>query len=276
MSQQKTEFRLFSFDDYRPLIRAWIQAQPRQGWGQSARLAAAAGINTSLMSHVLVGKRDLTFDQALKIAEFIQLNESETDFFLILVELSRAGTERSIEYWQKRRAVAREKANQVSNLVREEIALSDSTSRIFYSSPIYSAIRVLSSIGAGITDQEVARRCNLPENQAKECIEFLLESRLCVRINGKLQPGPQVTVAAKGTSQYRSHHTNWRLASIRAVDRDIGGTLITAPLSLSQKDFAAIRDELLVLIKSVSERVRSGTPEIAACLNLDLFPLENL
>ena len=79
-----------------------LLAERRNAAGFKTELARAAGCTPSYLSQVVSGKPELTPDQAVAIADFLRLGPTETEFFLILVDQSRAGTPRLKSYLQKK------------------------------------------------------------------------------------------------------------------------------------------------------------------------------
>lgn len=72
----------------------------------------------------------------------------------------------------------------------------------------------------------------------------------------------------------KQHHANWRIKSIQKKDNSqIEDLSFTAPLSLSKKDFNYIREEMVHLIKKVSDTVAATGPEEIYCFNLDFFKI---
>jgi hypothetical protein len=76
----------------------------------------------------------------------------------------------------------------------------------------------------------------------------------------------------KTSPHLKQHHANWRIKSIQKMDKnsieDLG---FTAPLSLSNKDFDILREEMVQLIKKISETVKETDPQDVFCFTLDFF-----
>ncbi len=85
------DVRVFEFEDYKEyLLRAIAHCGKR---GICARLAHHMRADRSLLSHVLNSSRHLNPEQAVLAADFLKLDERETEYFLLLVEFSRSGSE---------------------------------------------------------------------------------------------------------------------------------------------------------------------------------------
>lgn len=71
------------------------------------------------------------------------------------------------------------------------------------------------------------------------------------------------------------HHTNWRLKAIQKMDkREQSELFFTAPMALSKKDFAIIREKFNVVIKETINIVKDSPSEELVCLNIDFFKFE--
>jgi transcriptional regulator with XRE-family HTH domain len=85
---------IFEFDDYKKFVDSRIKDYPSGGRGVFKLMAEAMKVPRSTLSQVFNGERDLTFEQAIDLAGFLELSSLETDFFMALVERSRAGNPR--------------------------------------------------------------------------------------------------------------------------------------------------------------------------------------
>lgn len=94
--------KIFEFQNYKAFIRSMITNHPDLGHGSIKKMAAALRVHPSLISQVLNGIKDLTSEQANDIAGFFCLSELETEYFLCLVDIERAGTTRLKVFHQSR------------------------------------------------------------------------------------------------------------------------------------------------------------------------------
>ncbi|MCB0362892.1 MAG: TIGR02147 family protein, partial [Bdellovibrionales bacterium] len=83
---------VFEFKDYKEFINRTIEAMPKKGYGTYRKIAHHLSINSVMVSQIFKGDRHLTSEQAHRISEFFGLNELATDYFILLVQIQRAGT----------------------------------------------------------------------------------------------------------------------------------------------------------------------------------------
>ena len=79
-----------------------IATHPDLGRGSIKKMAAALKVHPSLISQVLNGIKDFTSEQANDLAIFFGLKERETEYFLCLVNIERAGNTRLKAFLQNK------------------------------------------------------------------------------------------------------------------------------------------------------------------------------
>ena len=263
---------IFDFSDYRLFLRKHIESLPKKGRGSVNRIAAHLGVHSSFVSQVLTSTRDFSLEQAHLLCSFMGLKAIETDYFMLLVERDRAGTKLLKDYFTEKLDRLKKDSLEIASRIPQDRGLTDYERSVFYSSWLYSAIRLWTSVGDGKTLDEVAQRFSLPRAKAIKILQFLAEIQLCTEINGRYKMGAQRIHLDRKSPFITKMHSNWRIKSIEASESlDDTEMMFTAPLSVSKKDFEQIREQLVALIQSVSEKVTASDPEDIACLNIDFF-----
>ena len=85
---------LFVYTDYRKFISQTIAEKPNKGRGEISKMANAIGVHQTLISLVLSGERDLSLEQGYALADYLGLTELESEYFSLLIQFSKAGTQR--------------------------------------------------------------------------------------------------------------------------------------------------------------------------------------
>lgn len=68
------------------------------------------------------------------------------------------------------------------------------------------------------------------------------------------------------------HHSNWRLRAINSLENTNTEELnLTAPMSISKKDFQIIREKIVKLIQESVEVAKASKAEDLAALTIDFF-----
>lgn len=269
------EFDIFSHSQTQKLLKAFITSKPQKGRGLVKKLAEVLNISSPQVSQFLSGIKTVTMDQAYLIGRHFSWTELEMEYWLTLVDYERASNHEVKNHFNKKLAKIRQDSLNISKVVREATELSDQDKGRFYSSWIYSALRLFCSLGdQGKTPEEIYRAfAEFAPTELNEVIEFLLQRQLLKRNGSRYEMGQQRTFVPKGSPFLKQHQTNWRL---RAVERAGFITdeemMFTAPLSISEAGFKNVRRQLQDLIKNISDNLVSyGDAERVVCLNIDLF-----
>ncbi len=264
--------KVFEFTNYKHFLWHFIESQPRKGHGLVKAIGEYLGIDPSQVSQVLSGSKDFTEEQSILLSQFVGLSELETDYFLTLVKIERAGSKLLKDHYKKKAVKTKEQSINLKERINQDRILSDYEKSIFYSSFAYSAIRLSTSIGNGQTISEIAERFKVSREKVSSILTFLLESNLCSEKNGKYLLGTQHTHVERGSPFLSRHHHNWRVKSLERTDSITDQELqFTGPVSISQEDFNSVRELLVEVISKSIEKVKKSEPTEVACLLIDWF-----
>ncbi|WP_413290199.1 TIGR02147 family protein [Bdellovibrio sp. HCB337] len=263
---------VYQFEDYKEYFNNWVESLPKQGHGEYRRVSMALNVSTTMVSQVFKGDKELSLELACDLCEYLNLNEDETDYFLLLVEHRRAGSMKLQKRLQKQIKERKDKAQKLENRLKKETELSDQQKAIFYSSWIYSGVRILASCDDFNDAVTISQRLNLPRNQVQKILDFLLTNGLLVQKKGELQLGATKTFIGSSDLLTVKHHQNWRLQGFnRMVQDDSKNLFYSGPMSLSHDVAELIRQELSNLLDKVYKVVPPSKSETTRCLNIDWF-----
>ncbi len=254
-------------------LKAYIIALPKRGRGEATKIAACLGVSTTLISQILRGKKVLTPEQCELLGSYLGFNELEQDYLTFLVHHERSGTVALKTYWKKKIDHVKAQSLKISERVHVDKALTEAERARFYSSPLYSAVRLYASIGEnGKSIADICERFDLPRARAQEILGFLVEIGLCIHREGRYLLGAQRTHLEQGSPHALKHHANWRLRAIHQSEwLDERELMYTAPVSLSRADFENLREEMADFIKKFLSKVHASPAEEIACFNMDFF-----
>jgi len=267
------QFQFFEYRKSTNLLADFIWSQPRRGRGLVKQLAAELGLASPQVSQFLSGRKVPTVDQAFRIAKFFHWTEIEKDYLITLIEFERAQFHEVKDYFSKRLDRLREDSRQLKTSVTDTVDLEDAVKARFYSSWIYSAVRLFCSIGDGRSYEEISAAFSEYEMDMESILNFLMENHLIKKEGLLYQLGLQKTFVAKGSPYLRSHHCNWRLRAIESCNFITDDEMIfSSPMSISKKGFTKFRKELQTFVKVLySELTELGEAEEVVCLNIDFF-----
>lgn len=105
---------IWSIKAYRKIIQRWISEQPKEGYGQASRIASYLKTSRTIVSQILKGERDLTIEQGYEITKFLDMNESQTEYFLALLNSARAGSQSLKNFYNKQAERIKTKSQSIS------------------------------------------------------------------------------------------------------------------------------------------------------------------
>ena len=253
--------------DFRYYIRTWARARGR---GEFRKISLALNMHTTLISQILNGKKCLTEEQASQLCVYMGLTQLETDCFLKLIQIERAGTENLKNIYKRQLQEIRTQATEVRSRVPESKELNEQDRALFYSSWQYSLVRLLTSIEHFQTAPEIAQRLNLSISRAQEILDFLTSRGLCKEAHGRYMRTEKNTHIEAHSSLVVRHHQNWRNKSIEFQERITPEDLVfTAPVSISKKDVPKIRTILLDAISDIAKLIELSSSEEVVYLGID-------
>ena len=264
---------VFEYDDYKSLVTDWVASMPKKGRGQLTKMAAHIGVHNVVLSQIYRGDKELNLDQAWSTCEFLGFSELETDFFLALVQRSRAGNFRLKNHFTDKIKELRGKSLDLKKRLKQDKELTEETRAIFYSNWYYSGVRLASDNPELANVEAIAGRLGLPISLVKKVVEFLLANQLCVKQDNQVSMGPARIHVGVDSPLVSRHHTNWRMKGLQKMEKvDHSKELFfTGPYSLSKSLLPKIRKQLVQVVDECTDQVVKSDSETLACLNIDWF-----
>ena len=263
---------IYYFEDYKNYLNERIQSLPKEGRGEFLRISKYLNVHTSLISQVLRGNKEFSPEQAIKVADYFGLSVSEKNYFILLISLSRAGTEDLRSYYLSLIEKMKMEYFSVKERVPKAVRLNDTQMAQYYSDWRFMAVWLSTSLENINTIDDIAEKLNISKKDISKIIDFLISVNLCVNNDGTLSQGISATHLDKDSLLINRHHTNWRLKAVESLEKITSDELFfSAPLTISKKDMQEIKKNLLNAIENASETVSETSPEEIACLNIDLF-----
>jgi uncharacterized protein (TIGR02147 family) len=266
---------IFEFEDYKAFVQKRVRSMPKGGRGEFQKIAEALHVHTTQISKVFSGAADLTLEQAYALCIYLGLSGLETEYFVTLVNIERAGTIEFKKFLKQKLSHLKEQLPQLVNRLPTDRILSDSDRATFYSAWFYTAVSLLCSVPEFQTVDSIASRLELQKSTVSKVFEFLTSTGICVEEDGRIKPATQRTHIGADSILVTRHHTNWRLKAIENFDHlsTTDELAFTSPLMVSTKDIPRIREILGETVEKVMKLVRQSGAESLCCLNVDWFEL---
>lgn len=248
---------------------------PKNGRGQFLKISKYLSVHSTLVSQILSGHKDFTLEQAFKVCDFFGLNELESDYFMLMVQLKKAGTFELEEYYLQKLEKLEDKFKEVSSRVSAKKNLNENDKALYYSDWSYMAVWLLCGMDKIRNANDIKELLDLPIDRVNKIISFLKRAGLIIENKDEiLSMGKTKTHLDRKNPLVSKHHTNWRLKAIEGFSKLPKEELaFSAPLTISKKDFAKVKKEILELIERTSSTVSKTEPELLACMSIDFFKI---
>lgn len=265
---------IFEFTDYKAYILARITCAPSKGRGLRRQIAGAMGCQVAYVSHVLAGDRHFSLEQAEAITRFFALREDESEYFLLLVQHNRSGTQHLRHALQQQLNRRREDYQQLKSRVRLKGRITGEDQAIYYSSWHYQAIRMLLTIPQYRTTPAIAKRLDLPIKRVSEVLSFLIAKGLAKETSkGYVTTESQIHLG--GDSPLISKlHANWRIHALQSFDRRNPDDLhYSGAVTLSNRDFQIVREIMVKALLESLNVIKPSKEERICALAMDFYEI---
>lgn len=264
---------IFAYTDYKSYLKATEEERASFQRGFRSRLAEILECQNAYISQILNTHANFSLEQALKITSFLQLNEDETKYFMLLVEHSRAGTPALQKFFEKDIEAFREKFLDVKTRMQNARALTEADQVIYYSSWIYSTVHILLTIPSYRTLSKIATALRIEEPVVAEVMMFLVSAGLAVEQKGQFLPGPVQIHLGKDSPNIRHHLANWRVRAVQAINVGKDDVHYSTVSSLSLEDAEKLKAKFVQLIQEYVQTVAPSKEETLYNFNLDFYSL---
>lgn len=267
---------IFDYKDYKSYLEAFIKSQPKGGRGVRMAIAEHISCPVSHISQILNGKSHLSLEQAEGINEFIGHTQEEAQFFFLMVQLSRAGSQAlrkrlnlHIQQVLEKRLILKDRLG-----VKQELSKEDQME--FYSSWVYGAIHVMLTIPDFQNKETIAKYLGLSLKRTAEILEFLKIVGLAVqKENGKFDIGTTRIHLGADSPLISKFHTNWRMKTIQSLDKENANEDLhySSVITISNNDIMTIKSHLVKCIEEIKKIIRDSPAEGVHSFNIDFFKL---
>lgn len=241
--------------------------------GFITQLAQICGCDRTYISQVLNGKADLLPDHLVKLCEYLDMNEKESEYFLYLLLKDRSTTATGKNLFEEKLKKLKDDALDLTNKVQSKKDVEEINEKyktLYYSNWLYPLIHTLTSIESFQTIESISKKINMSETQVLPFLKTLVEMNLVAKKNNKFIHSGNNLYLARESAQIYSLHLQTRLESVRRSyeKKDIHFTNIFA---VSLEDVDKLRSQILSLIEEHRKSVHNSGSEVVGVFNCDFF-----
>lgn len=264
---------LLNYRDYKIYLRDLL-AQEGQKRGLQSAMAKAMNCQAAYLSQSLRGKVELTEDHGVKLVSFLELNPLESEYFLLLLRLSRATTPELRKYLEVKRVELLKHRDDLENKVKAKGAR-DNEEFIsqYFSNWIPTLVHISTSSNELQNAEAIAKRFSLDLSLVKDTLNFLEHYRLVKKENGKYIFSGESIHLPKASSSNVPYQVSLRSQVIKSIqERSHEKTMhFSSAFTIDKKDYQAIQEILNRAIEDSHKVIHgSGTEEVYT-LCIDFF-----
>lgn len=261
---------VFEFGDYRKYL-----IERLGGRGSRAALCKAMRCQTAYLSHVLHERAHLSLEQAQVVNRYLAHDEEQGHYFMLLVQSTRAGTQELQKYFERQRQELLRERQALRNRLENKIELSEEQRARYYRDWYCGAVHILLMIPGLRTARALSERLSLPLAVVQDTLDFLLRAGLAREQAGEYRVSDVWMHLEHDSPWIDRHHMNMRYHAMKSLERgrkseDLHFSTI---YTLSQQDYAVVRERFIKFLEGVDELARPSPEEDAFVMNIDWYRL---
>lgn len=265
---------VFLFKDFRKYLLDILNS-PAAERGIQARWATATGCQPAYMSHVLKGRAEFSLEQAEALTNYLGMTPKEKDYFLLLVQMSRAGTPSYKSYLKGKIELQKAEYDNLKQRVNIESKMNLEDQILYYSRWQYSAVHMCVMLPEMNNAQKIAQRLSLSVPETEEALDVLLRMSLISKMSGGWKVQKSAMHLENDSPLLKTLHTQWRLKSIDAISihknqRDLR---YSGCVALGKSDVEKIKELLTQAVEQSISQILPSPEETLAVLNIDFFEI---
>lgn len=265
---------IFDYTDYKAFLRDKETELSVFQRGFRSRLAEVLNCQNAYISQILNTHANFSLEQSYKLGQFLKFNESENRYFLLLIEVARAGTEELKNYFKKDIESMRLKHLNIKDRIESAKSLSIENQNTYYSSWVYPTIHMMITIPQYRTLNKISEALKISEEVTAEAMMFLVGAGLAIEKNGLFKPEATQIHLAKDSTLIQQHHTNWRIRAINSLtDKHKSEIHYSTVSSLSLEDAEKLKSKFVQVIQDYVKTVEPSKEETIYNFNLDFYSL---
>lgn len=263
---------VFDYKDYIAYLSDCLESLP-QVRGSRAALAKFLGCQSSFVSQVLTRRAHLSREQAIRVSEFLDLSHDERRFFMLLVDVERAGSKHLEAFYQQEIDTILRHREEVREKIGVIDGVPDEAQTVYYSSWMYAAAHILSALPSTNSMPAMSRHLRIPIAQLEAVVRWLMSQDLIVADeHGKLSIGKGRVHLGSHSRHVARHHANWRIKVLESLDRAKPEDLhYSAVLGISKEAAKVIKQKMLEFLRDTEPIITAAREELAVVMLLDLF-----
>ncbi len=263
----------FEAENFKDLVNNCVPSLNERGI--FAKIAKYLNVTSVYINQIFKGDKHLSFEHGALVAEFFGFTPLQTQYFMHLLGLEKAGHFKLINYHKNQLSQIRQQSKKIGSRVKNSQTMSLENQTIFYSDWRYAAFQVACALVNVNNIHDLVNMFSVTEKEATKILNFLLENGLVISEKDQLRMGLTHSHLDKDSPLISSHHKNWRVfASEKSSYVDSDELMYTAPMVISKKLSKEFRTTLLEVIQDFVKKTEGCADEDLRVLLIDFLRVE--
>lgn len=260
---------LFEFDSYQKYFQTWLLRQPKNGRGLQRELAERTGVQASFLNQVLRKRAHLNQEQAFALSRELALDETETEFFLLLVQKARTSDSNHKKFIERKLTRLREERLNLRTRIQSQASLSSEQMSAYFSSWTFVAVHLACMTNQYHSLEKIVARFGLTLEQATEHLNALQKMGLIQKTLTGYAAGQAELVVPEDSPYRREIQMHLKTKVLDVIQRGSKGLHYVSAVTLSAKDAQMIQQRLIHLVEELRPKIHDSPAEEVFLLNLD-------
>lgn len=258
---------IYLHTDYRVYLKQLLKFKTQ------VQLAKAMDCQAAYLSQVLKEKASLTEDHGFKLCHYLEFSDHETEYFLILLRHSRAGSHSLIQYLEKKRNQLKEHYLELNERLSSEKKNGVDEMNIFYcSSWIPSALHSATSCDGFQTINSLASRFNMDKSTVQYYLQQLEKFNLVRFEKNKWVFNGGSLHFPKNSSMDQTFQTHQRIHALHKLsERQPLDIHYSSVLSIDLKTSQKIKEIIISTLAEVHKVAEPAESQDVHTLCIDFF-----
>lgn len=267
---------LFDHNDYKDYLRHILKSGEGARGTQSA-LAKAIGCQSSYLYQILRGKAELTEDQSFKTTVFLKYSELEREYFLSLVQHSKAASPELRDFLKTRLKKLVENYQELHHRSdASQPARDNEFWEYYFSSILPSTIHILTSSSNYQTINAIGKKLVIDENLVLFHLKKMSAFQLVEFSAGKwIFQSPSIHFSKDSKFNY-SLQIARRLEALNLLNRkgiEKDNLHFSTLFTLDAETLSQLRTMITNFVESAQTKIHQGGSDEPFVLNIDLLSL---
>jgi len=265
---------LVEYSNYRVYLNDLIYG-PSTRRGFQTELAKAMGCQAAYLSQVLKDKAELTEDHALKLVTHLRFSDFDSEYFMLLLRMSRAATPELVQYLDQKRLEMARHSHELSHKIKAELASSsEKVLAEYFVSWIPSTIHIATSCEKFQSPQAIARHLGLQLETVECVLRFLEQSHLVENRDGQYVFAGGSFHLPRSSPLDRTHQTNRRIQALQVIQKNCPENIHFSSLfTADQQAFLEVKKMILQYIEESHRKIHSSGTDNIYGMCLDVFEI---